>query len=123
MNMTTEQRLVEALREAFIFVTNVPTDSQLDANVSALGGATARSRIGQWREALAAYDAWPERMATDYRVTTEWDAFDANTPRAAAVEVWQRIRESAGPVFTVRCSDGRVLDVDLSDEADEGVEA
>ena len=72
---------------------------------------------------LAAYDAWPERMATDYRVTTEWDAFDADSPRAAAVEVWRRIRESAGPVFTVRCSDGRVLDVDLSDETDEGVEA
>lgn len=57
------------------------------------------------------------------RVTTEWDAFDADSPRAAAVEVWQRIRESAGPVFTVRCSDGRILDVDLSDETDEGVQA
>ena len=41
---TTEQRLAAALREAFIFVTNVPTDSQLDASVRALGGATARSR-------------------------------------------------------------------------------
>ena len=102
---TTEQRMADALR--FI----------------AQGHYTAEGCQERARQALAAYDAWPERMATDYRVTTEWDAFDADSPRAAAVEVWQRIRESAGPVFTVRCSDGRVLDVDLSDETDEGGEA
>ena len=105
MNTTTEQRLADALRLADANATLTPCES------------------AQVHAALAAYDAWPERMATDYRVTTEWDAFDADSPRAAAVEVWQRIRESAGPVFTVRCSDGRVLDVDLSDEDDEGVKA
>ena len=114
---TTEQRLADALRASI---------ATLDVAATHLTGDRARMMqvtANAQREALAAYDAWPERMATDYRVTTEWDAFDADSPRAAAVEVWQRIRESAGPVFTVRCSDGRVLDVDLSDEDDEGVKA
>lgn len=111
---TTEQRLADALRALY---TLVPFDGN-HADEIAKG-----KQLKEAREALAAYDAWPERLATDYRVTTEWDAFDADSPRAAAVEVWQRIRESAGPVFTVRCSDGRVLDVDLSDETDEGVQA
>lgn len=75
------------------------------------------------REALAAYDARLSRMATDYRVTTEWDALDATTPREAAIEVWEAIRFSPGPVFTVYGRDGSVTDVDLSDETDEGVQA
>lgn len=122
---TTEQRLADALRAilpfaerdvgelAYLACDDDSEDEAMDANAD----------VERAREALAAYDAWPDRMATDYRVTTEWDTFDADSPRAAAVEVWQRIRESAGPVFTVRCSDGRILDVDLSDETDEGVEA
>ena len=110
---TTEQRLADALR-AVIDTAPGGVRANRSDNIAA---------IWEGILALAAYDAWPERMATDYRVTTEWDAFDADSPRAAAVEVWQRIRESAGPVFTVRCSDGRILDVDLSDETDEGVEA
>ncbi len=75
------------------------------------------------RDALAAYDARLSRMAMDYRVTTEWDAFDATTPREAAIEVWEAIRFSPGPVFTVYGRDGSVTDVDLSDETDEGVQA
>ena len=110
---TTEQRLADALRAV------------ID---TAPGGVRANrsDNIAAIREgilALAAYDAWPERMATDYRVTTEWDAFDADSPRAAAIEVWEAIRFSPGPVFTVYGRDGSVTDVDLSDETDEGVEA
>lgn len=113
--MSAEKQLADALRACFPHMTIYAEDVDIrDASLRAYNTA---------RAALAAYEAWPERMATDYRVTTEWDAFDADSPRAAAVEVWQRIRESAGPVFTVRCSDGRILDVDLSDETDEGVEA
>ena len=122
---TTEQRLADALRAVLPFaerdvgeLCDLVRDDDSEAEANA-----ASEYLWAARQALAAYDAWPERMATDYRVTTEWDAFDADSPRAAAVEVWQRIRESAGPVFTVRCSDGRILDVDLSDETDEGVEA
>lgn len=55
--MSMEKKLADALREAFLFVSNVPTDSQLDAKVSAMSGATARGRMGEWREALAEYDA------------------------------------------------------------------
>lgn len=118
MNMTTEKQLADALRAALETIQTVRTCAEYEAH------AIVREHDSEAaRDALAAYDAWPERMATDYRVTTEFDAFDTDSPRAAAVEVWQRIRESAGPVFTVRCSDGRVLDVDLSDEDDEGVEA
>lgn len=113
--MNAEKQLADALRACLPHITVYAEDA--DIREQACGADKAA------REALAAYDAWPERMATDYRVTTEWDAFDADSPRAAAVEVWQRIRESAGPVFTVRCSDGRVLDVDLSDETDDGGEA
>lgn len=112
--MNAEKNLADALRR----IVNDKGSAQFNDDLEAYDAAVETAR-----EALAAYDAWPERMATDYRVTTEWDAFDADSPRAAAVEVWQRIRESAGPVFTVRCSDGRVLDVDLSDETDEGVQA
>lgn len=72
--MNTEKHLADALREAFRFALNVPTDSQLDAKVGAMGGATARSRMAAWREALEAYDAqaavpanvvfaWGERSA------------------------------------------------------------
>ena len=91
---TTEQRLAAALREAFIFVTNVPTDSQLDASVRALGGATARSRIGQWREALAAYDAqqaqpvpagaWSANAGSVWDHTGKWIA-DCNREHAARI--------------------------------------
>lgn len=93
---TTEQRLAAALREAFIFVTNVPTDSQLDASVRALGGATARSRIGQWREALAAYDAqqaqahdvtagaWSANAGSVWDHTGKWVA-DCNREHAARI--------------------------------------
>ena len=91
---TTEQRLAAALREAFIFVTNVPTDSQLDASVRALGGATARSRIGQWREALAAYDAqqahdvadgaWSANAGSVWDHTGKWIA-DCNIEHAARI--------------------------------------
>ena len=110
---TTEQRLADALRAVIDTAPGGVRANEAD-NIAAIRDGIL---------ALAAYDARLSRMATDYRVTTEWDAFDADSPRAAAVEVWQRIRESAGPVFTVRCSDGRILDVDLSDETDEGVEA
>ena len=110
---TTEQRLADALRAVIDTAPGGVRANEAD-NIAAIRDGIL---------ALAAYDARLSRMATDYRVTTEWDAFDADSPRAAAVEVWQRIRESAGPVFTVRCSDGRILDVDLIDETDEGVEA
>ena len=95
MKTITEQ-LADALREAFIFVTNVPTDSQLDASVQALGGATARSRIGQWREALAAYDAqqaqahdvadgaWSANAGSVWEHTGKWIA-DCNIEHAARI--------------------------------------
>lgn len=67
--------------------------------------------------ALAAYDARGERQGTDFYVTSSWDAFDATTPREAAQEVWDRIRSSAGPIFTVRDRDGIEHDVDLSEGA------
>ena len=121
---TIEQRLADALRALLAHVIAADVNATPAGGKGAIAyGRTEYQQVADARAALAAYDAWPERMATDYRVTTEWDAFDADSPRAAAVEVWQRIRESAGPVFTVRCSDGRILDVDLSDETDEGVEA
>ena len=93
---TTEQRLAAALREAFIFVTIVPTDSQLDASVRAFGGATARSRIGQWHEALAAYDAqqaqahdvaagaWSANAGSVWDHTGKWIA-DCNIEHAARI--------------------------------------
>lgn len=111
--MTTTDKLADALRAVIDTAPGGVRANEADNIAAKRDGILA----------LAAYDARLSRMATDYRVTTEWDAFDADSPRAAAVEVWQRIRESAGPVFTVRCSDGRILDVDLSDETDEGVEA
>lgn len=115
--MSIEKQLADALRAT------IATLEAIAKQPRGLDPDQVQGHANIARRTLAEYDEWPERMATDYRVTTEWDAFDADSPRAAAVEVWQRIRESAGPVFTVRCSDGRVLDVDLSDETDEGAQA
>ena len=118
--MTITDKLADALRQAI-----AATDKQaelLKAGVRDIPCPRDEARDA-WREALAAYDARLSRMATDYRVTTEWDAFDATTPREAAIEVWEEIRFSPGHVFTVYGRDGSVTDVDLSDETDEGVEA
>lgn len=83
MKTITEQ-LADALRLADANATLTPCES------------------AQVHAALAAYDAWPERMATDYRVTTEWDAFDADTPRAA--ELWNSAKVCT--VATVCTVDG-----------------
>lgn len=95
---TTEQRLADALR--FI----------------AQGHYTAEGCQERASEALAAYDAQASRLPTEYRVTTEWDSFEALTPREAASEVWEKIKRSEGPIFTVYGRDGSVTDVDLSED-------
>ena len=121
---TTEQRLADALRALLAHVESADVHATPAGGKGAIAyGRTEYQQVADAHAALAAYDAWPERMATDYRVTTEWDAFDADSPRAAAIEVWEAIRFSPGPVFTVYGRDGSVTDVDLSDETDEGVEA
>lgn len=73
----------------------------------------ANADVKRAREALATYDARLSRLPTDFRVTTEWDAFDATNPRDAAIEVWEKIKRSTGPVFTVYGRDGSITDVDL----------
>ena len=41
---------------------------------------------------------------------------EALTPREAASEVWEKIKRSEGPIFTVYGRDGSVTDVDLSED-------
>lgn len=104
---TTEQRLADALRALY---TLVPFDGN-HADEMAKG-----KQLKEAREALAAYDAQASRLPTEYRVTTEWDSFEALTPRGAASEVWEKIKRSEGPIFTVYGRDGSVTDVDLSED-------
>lgn len=99
---TTEQRLADALR-------------RIDA-AEREGRAFTLAERNAMREALAAYDAQASRLPTEYRVTTEWDSFEALTPREAASEVWEKIKRSEGPIFTVYGRDGSVTDVDLSED-------
>lgn len=104
---TTEQRLADALRASI---------ATLDVAATHLTGDRARMMqvtANAQRETLATYDARLSRLPTDFRVTTEWDAFDATNPRDAAIEVWEKIKRSTGPVFTVYGRDGSITDVDL----------
>lgn len=115
---TTEQRLADALRAilpfaerdvgelAYLACDDESEDEAMDANAD----------VERAREALAAYDAQASRLPTEYRVTTEWDSFEALTPREAASEVWEKIKRSEGPIFTVYGRDGSVTDVDLSED-------
>lgn len=107
---TTKQRLADALRASI---------ATLDVAATHLTGDRARMMqvtANAQREALAAYDAQASRLPTEYRVTTEWDSFEALTPREAASEVWEKIKRSEGPIFTVYGRDGSVTDVDLSED-------
>lgn len=112
MKTITEQ-LADALRQAI-----AATDKQaelLKAGVRDIPCPRDEARDA-WREALAAYDAQASRLPTEYRVKTEWDSFEALTPREAASEVWEKIKRSEGPIFTVYGRDGSVTDVDLSED-------
>lgn len=112
---TTEQRLADALRAVLPFAERdvgeladlaCDTDSEDEA-------VAANADVERARQTLATYDARLSRLPTDFRVTTEWDAFDATNPRDAAIEVWEKIKRSAGPVFTVYGRDGSITDVGL----------
>lgn len=104
---TITDKLADALRALY---TLVPFDGN-HADEMAKG-----KQLKEAREALAAYDAQASRLPTEYRVTTEWDSFEALTPREAASEVWEKIKRSEGPIFTVYGRDGSVTDVDLSED-------
>ena len=104
---TTGQRLADALREAYNYA--LEGSKPFSAEVRSFVCNVAR-------EALADYDAQASRLPTEYRVTTEWDSFEALTPREAASEVWEKIKRNEGPIFTVYGRDGSVTDVDLSED-------
>lgn len=112
---TTEQRLADALRAVLPFAErDVGELAELACDEDSEDEAMdANADVERAREALAAYDARLSRLPTDFRVTTEWDAFDATNPRDAAIEVWEKIKRSTGPVFTVYGRDGSITDVDL----------
>ena len=115
---TTEQRLADALRAVLPYaerdvgeLADLACDEDSEDEAMA-----ANADVERARQVLAAYDARLSRLPTEFRVTTEWDAFDATTPREAAIEVWEEIKRSTGPVFTVYCRDGSITDVDLESD-------
>lgn len=108
---TTEQRLADALRTIDEYC-----QTGLNSSVYSHWSAALEDVMRISREAIAAYDAQASRLPTEYRVTTEWDSFEELTPREAASEVWEKIKRSEGPIFTVYGRDGSVTDVDLSED-------
>lgn len=99
--MITDEQCIAIYNE--VSLTNVTRDVK-----------TPEKKIAAVRRGLGAQQA---ELPTEFRVTTEWDAFNSTTPREAALEVWEAIKTSSGPVFTVYGRDGSVTDIDLEVDA------